>query len=84
MRKIAPFMFFVLMSAACLSQSKKTSSPDSVKVYQFLKRISKKLTTDKEVKVRYEKNKPFETMALYYDPRANVQIVKSDLSKRTR
>lgn len=52
---------------------------DTVALSLFLKKISKEPTTDKIEKVT--PNMGLKTLTLYYDPKSNVSIVGSDLSK---
>lgn len=72
------------MPIICFSQARKKEPKDTVNISQFLNKISTELTTDKVVVAKYNKNKQLKTLTLYYDPKANVSIAGSDLSKRNR
>jgi hypothetical protein len=79
-------VFCVLVLVDAYSQQKKHRKEivkeDTVSLSVFLKKISSQITTDKIEKVN--PGMELKTLTLYYDPKSNVSIVKSDLPKHNR
>lgn len=79
-------VFCVLVLVDAYSQQKKHRKEivkeDTVSLSVFLKKISSQITTDKIEKV--DPGMELKTLTLYYDPKSNVSIVKSDLPKHNR
>ena len=81
--RLLALIFCLLISGNVFSQKKKQpTKKDTVSLAVFLKKISKEPTTDKLIKSNSANE--LKTLTLYYDPKTNVSIVRSDLSKRNR
>jgi|GEM_PF-5520018 len=78
-------VFCVLLFADTYAQKrnkKQIVENDTTTLSAFLKRISREVTTDKIGKVT--PNMGLKTLTIYYDPKSNVSIVRSDLSTHNR